>query len=151
MSTTETILVPFDESPQAETALEYALELPDAKITILTVIDPFDINPETPGYQSPIGRAGMPGYSREWYEPVESRIKERFKQAQETADSRGVVLSNDIKFGDPARSIVRYADEHEITHIVMGSHGRSGLPRIVSGSVSEGVLRRSSVPVTVVR
>ena len=150
MSTTEKVLVPMDGSPQSEAALVHALTLPDVTITLLTVIDPFDTRPEETGYHSPVGRAGMPGYSEEWYEPTKARIRERFSQAQGKADARGLTLGTVIEFGDPARSIVSYSERNGIDHIVMGSHGRSGLARILRGSVSETVMRRSVSPVTVV-
>jgi nucleotide-binding universal stress UspA family protein len=53
--------------------------------------------------------------------------------------------------GKPARAIVEYADDHDIDQIVMGSHGRSGVTRILLGSVAESVVRDSTVPVTVAR
>jgi len=53
--------------------------------------------------------------------------------------------------GRPTKVIVEYADDHDIDQIVMGSHGRSGMSRILLGSVAEIVVRRASVPVTVVR
>ncbi len=56
-----------------------------------------------------------------------------------------------IEVGRPTKVIVEYADEHDINQIVMGSHGRSGMSRILLGSVAEIVVRRASVPVTVVR
>jgi nucleotide-binding universal stress UspA family protein len=56
-----------------------------------------------------------------------------------------------VVVGRPAREIVDYADENDIDHVVMGSHGRSGVSRIVLGSVAENVVRKSSVPVTVAR
>jgi nucleotide-binding universal stress UspA family protein len=46
---------------------------------------------------------------------------------------------------------VDYAAEHDIDHIVVGSHGRTGASRILLGSVAETVARRSPVPVTIVR
>ena len=56
-----------------------------------------------------------------------------------------------LEVGRPTRTIVEYADEHDIDQIVMGSHGRSGMSRILLGSVAEIVVRRATVPVTVVR
>lgn len=151
MFTSENVLVPIDGSPQAEAALAYALGLPAANITLLTIIDPFDISPKKTGYQSPIGRAGMPGYTEEWYEPAKAKARGRFAEAQESADAHGISLSAAIEFGDPARSIIQYADKHGIDHIVMGNHGRTGLSRVLFGSVSETVVRRSAVPVTIIR
>ena len=44
-----------------------------------------------------------------------------------------------------------YAEENDIDHIVVGSHGRGGVSRMLLGSVAETVARRSSVPVTIIR
>jgi len=46
---------------------------------------------------------------------------------------------------------VEYAEESDVDHIVIGSHGRSGVSRILLGSVAESVVRRADMPVTVVR
>ena len=46
--------------------------------------------------------------------------------------------------------IVRYVDDHDIDQVVMGSRGRDGLDRLLLGSNAETVVRRVSVPVTVV-
>ncbi len=52
--------------------------------------------------------------------------------------------------GDPVEEIIRFAEEHKGTLIVMGTHGRKGLDRVVFGSVAENVLRKSPVPVLTV-
>ncbi len=57
----------------------------------------------------------------------------------------------DLVAGHPAKAILRYADEHAVDGIVIGSHGREGPARVLLGSVAETVVRRSAVPVTVVR
>lgn len=147
----ERILVPIDGSPQAERALEYALCFPDAEITLFTVINPLDVNPLRPGYQSPIGRTGLPAYSPEWYDELKAEARDLHEQKRKEAANRDVTLSSEIRLGAPARWIVRYAEEQAIDHIVIGSHSRSGASRILLGSVSERVVRRSSAMVTVVR
>lgn len=54
--------------------------------------------------------------------------------------------------GKPSREIVEYAEEHDdVERILLGSHGREGVSRILLGSVAENVVRRSPVTVTVVR
>ena len=52
--------------------------------------------------------------------------------------------------GKPSDEIVRYAKEHEIDVVVMGTHGRQGVARAVLGSVAERVVRRASCPVLTV-
>ncbi|GKZ12991.1 universal stress protein [Haladaptatus sp. T7] len=136
------ILVPLDGSEQATEALSYTFsEFPDADITVINVIDPIDV-----GYTSTVG---MPGYSEEWYEESKENANALFEEARELADEHGVTLTTKTEVGQPAQTIVDYAEEFD--QIIMGSHGRSGVSRILLGSVAETVVRRSSVPVTVVR
>jgi nucleotide-binding universal stress UspA family protein len=138
------VLVPADGSEQSKKALEHALaEFPDAEITVLNVIDPIDV-----GYSSTVG---MPGYSEEWYEESKENAEQLFDDAQETADEYGVTLVTETELGRPSQVIVKYADENDVDQIIMGSHGRSGVSRILLGSVAETVVRRSPIPVTVVR
>lgn len=49
--------------------------------------------------------------------------------------------------GDPSSAIVRLAEEENADMIVMGTHGRTGLRRLLMGSVAEAVVRRASCPV----
>ena len=138
------ILVPIDGSEQSKEALEHVLtEFPGGDITVINVIDPIDV-----GYTSTVG---MPGYSEEWYEESKESAEALFETAQETADEYGVTLSTTTELGRPSQTIVEYAEENDFDQIVMGSHGRSGVSRILLGSVAETVVRRSPMPVTVVR
>ena len=140
---TKRLLVPLDESPQAETAVEYALtEFPDAEITLLHVIDPVDGGHAV--------RTGVPVAGEEWYETAREDAEELFERARALAEEHGATAETATDVGRPARTIVEFADG-EFDGIVMGSHGRSGVSRILLGSVAETVVRRSSVPVTVVR
>jgi universal stress protein A len=56
-----------------------------------------------------------------------------------------------IRFGDPAHEIVAHADETSCSLIVIGTHGRRRLSRLMLGSVAETVVRSSHVPVLTVR
>ena len=49
--------------------------------------------------------------------------------------------------GDPAGAIPRLAEEEHVDMIVMGTHGRSGLSRLLMGSVAEAIVRRAPCPV----
>ena len=53
--------------------------------------------------------------------------------------------------GDPAREIVRFADQEHADLIVVGSHGRRGLKRMLMGSVAEDVVRHAHCPVYTVK
>ncbi|GGN07268.1 universal stress protein UspA [Halarchaeum nitratireducens] len=138
------ILVPIDGSEQSDAALEYALdEFQSDDITVINIIDPIEA-----GYTA---QATVPGYSEEWYEQSEEEAQALFEDARDAADEYGVTLDTVTEVGRPSRTIVDYAEENDYDHIVMGSHGRSGVTRVLLGSVAESVVRRSNVPVTIVR
>ena len=133
---TETILVPVDGSESAWIALEYAGEQhDDGSIVVLHVVDPSEGDYVEPTDDS---------------RPTE-RSTELLETARERAATKGVDVETDTTTGSPAGAILEYAADNEIDHIVMGSRGRSGLSRLLLGSVAETVVRRSSVPVTVAR
>lgn len=138
------VLVPLDGSPQAWAAYEYALdEHPDASVTLLSVINPMDA-----GYSA---ETALPSAAEEWYESAKDAAEKRFDEAAQLAADRGVPIETVLEVGRPSATIVEYAAEHDLDVIVMGSHGRKGVSRILLGSVAEAVVRRSPVPVTVVR
>jgi nucleotide-binding universal stress UspA family protein len=138
------VLIPMDSSEQAWEACEFAMdEFGDAELVLLHVIDPAEA-----GYSA---QASIPSFSEEWFEQAKSRAESLFENVREEATPRGVTVESEVVVGRPAREIVDYADENDIDHVVMGSHGRSGVSRIVLGSVAENVVRKSSVPVTVAR
>ena len=75
------------------------------------------------------------------------REVEEFVQA---VAARGGVWSVHVREGEPMHEIVDLARTSGADLIVMGTHGRSGLKRLVLGSVAEGVLRRTPCPVLTV-
>ncbi len=74
-----------------------------------------------------------------------------FDDACELASKYDVALDIETEIGEPTREIVDYAEENEIDHIVIGSHGRTGETRLLLGSVADMVVHRSPVSVTVIR
>lgn len=134
------ILVPVDGSPQSEDALEFAAgEWPDATLELLHVIDPVEA-----GYSA--GR--VPSTGEEWYEDAKERAENYFEEAQQLVDND---LDTRTEVGRPAATIVDMAEEDDVDLVVIGSHGRQGISRILLGSVAEHVVRESPVPVTIVR
>ncbi len=68
----------------------------------------------------------------------------------ERCEAAGVPVETAIRVGVPARAIREYAEEVGADLLVVGTHGRTGLDRLLLGSVSERVVRTSPVPVLVV-
>lgn len=137
------VLIPLDESEQSEQALVHAIETAsDARVTLLTVINPSTgFSPGT----------GAPGAGEVWYESQKERATERLAEASEAVEARGMAVETVVETGRPQAVIVNYAEMHDIDQIIMGSHGRRGVSRLLLGSVAEKVVRCSPVPVTVVR
>jgi nucleotide-binding universal stress UspA family protein len=144
-----TILVALDGSDAAWKALEHALaEFGGETIAVLHVVDP------TAGTHTSFEDEYEFGRDYAYDDAVE-RGEERLAQARERARQADAlsetVIETALEAGRPARTIVEYAEEHDVDHVVVGSRGRSGISRVLLGSVAESVVRRSPVPVTVVR
>lgn len=137
------ILVPYDGSPQAAEALELVFDkFPDASVIALYVIE------------IPDGRwAQLVG--PELQIPVTDQTREHadeiLEDATELAAERGRSLETKVVTGEPDHRIVAQAEEESVDLIVMGSHGREAISRVLLGSVAEKVVRRSPVSVLVVR
>lgn len=139
------ILVPYDGSEQADAALEYAVtQHPDDDLVLLHVLDFVEA-----GYRA-APEAALAGYWEEWYEQAESSAEDLLQSAAATIETDADV-ETEVIVGPPANAIVEYIESEDIDAVVIGSHGRDGFSRILLGSVAETVVRRSPVPVTVVR
>lgn len=138
------VVVGYDGTPQSEVALEHVCEHHgDTRVTLLYVI-----NPVAAGYSAEVS---LPTTASEWYETERERADELLSAARETAAGYGVDAETAVEVGRPGTAIVDYVESVEADHVVLGSHGRTGVSRVLLGSVAEAVMRRSPVPVTVVR
>lgn len=138
------LLIAIDDSDPARKALDHVFEnYPDEEITVLHVISP----PEATTY----GEARMYVGWESLMEERRERANELFEEAAETAGEHGATITTDTMVGRPARAIIEYVEDHDVDHVFVGSHGRSGISRVLLGSVAETVVRRSPCPVTVVR
>jgi nucleotide-binding universal stress UspA family protein len=170
------ILVPVDSSKRAREGLDYALEqFPDAAVTVLHVRStgsgdiaavgpgpsPFDTGgddsgtddtgePRPEGDLASAGPADASAASTESADPGDAGRKLLDRVADYAAD-RGVEVETELMRGRPDRAIVKRAEDGEFDLVVLGSHGRDGVARVLLGSVAEKVVRRSPVPVLVVR
>lgn len=136
------VLVPMDRSPLARRALEFALKVhPEAKITVLHVVDYVE---ESYGAQMLTGPDELRARAT-------TKAEQLFDEVREHAVDHQGELTTVTKFGKPQRVITDYAADHDVDLIVIGSHGRSLVSRVLLGDVVQTVVQRASVPVTVVR
>lgn len=136
---THTVLVPIDSSAQSWDALDFAIE--HFKGSTITVIHVIRWVPEY--YDSPHREHVM--------EDAEDLIGEAQERAKQARFDTTTNFESEIETGPPAKMIVKYSETHDVDHVVMGSRGRTGIKRILLGSVAENVVRRSPAPVTIVR
>ncbi|MFC6873220.1 universal stress protein [Halobellus marinus] len=142
MDAVDEVLVAYDGTPLSEKALAHALEVySDASITVLHVIDYIE---ESYSAKALVGDETLRKRAQE-------RSAELLAEAEAKADEHDQVVKTASEIGKAADEILEYADTHGIDVIVIGSHGRSGVARMLMGSVAETVMKRASVPVTVVR
>jgi nucleotide-binding universal stress UspA family protein len=136
------VLIPVDESAHSQQACELAGELfPDGEMVLLHVI-----NPAEAGFSSD---ATMSTFPEGWYEQQQDQAGSVLDDAAERLEATDVEQITTV--GQPTQSIIDAIEEQHIDHVVMGSHGRQGVSRLLLGSVAENVVRRSPVPVTIAR
>ncbi len=137
------ILVPTDGSEGSMIALDHALELAqahDATIRGLYVVNEGALA----GAAVEVPWDGLYAHLRNEGETALQSLRERAEEAD-------VSVETELREGRPSRMIVTDATETGCDLIVMGTHGRSGLDRLLLGSVAEGVIRSAPVPVMTVR
>ena len=152
------ILVPLDGSKLAEVVLPYVQELArrfDSEVTLIQVIAPLSklVAETMPAALEPTGAGAAVGLeaasealkaeredARTYLEGVVGRLK-----------AEKIKVQAEIVEGTAGDTIVEYAHGHAMDLIAMSTHGRSGLRRLVFGSVADQVLRRAGTPVLLIR
>ena len=141
------VLLPTDFSGCANYALPYAASI--ARASGATIICVHVVEPIVPA----VGYTGLaePMPIADISEQLEDSAERELPQLAECEEFNGLDVEEVIVHGDAAAEIVRVAAEHEVDLIVVSSHGRTGLGRILFGSTAEAVVRHASCPVLVVK
>ncbi|MBI1802487.1 MAG: universal stress protein [Chloroflexi bacterium] len=95
--------------------------------------------------------AAHPVYASQEWESLLVRLQDELGMEAEALAQAGYTVSTATKFGDPAREIVEFAQNNNIALIAMTTHGRSGLSRLISGSVAQQIVREAYAPVLLMR
>jgi len=138
------VLVAMDDSPLSREALAFALDtFPDAEVTVVHVAYPeIDMLPADMNEVYKVPPDKLDGVGDEPAQTV-------FEAVRDVAAGRD--LSVTFLMGETDRRIVEYTEEGGFDHVVLGTHGRKGLSRLLIGSVAEEVVRQTDVPTTLVR
>ena len=137
-------LVPTDFSPYADQALTEAIELAYALNAQLTLLHVMQIMPLTVGDVPP-------EYFNNYLEDIEAEAQRQMQASLNRVCQSGLQVDSVITQGIPFQSIVDTAGEMKADLIIMGTHGRTGLPHALIGSVAEKVVRLAPCPVLVAR
>ena len=135
------ILVALDTSAVAARGIEHAAGLADAldaPLLLFCALDP------------PVKR-GLAEFSEKEGVTLDDAAGEYLRRVARELEAQGHAVSyHEEESDDAASAIVSYSRAHDIGMIVMTTHGRTGIGRQIMGSVTEEVLRGTTIPVYVV-
>ncbi len=121
------VLVPVDGSDNAMQAVNFTVALarenPNTQVTIISVISPF----------------------------TETRAGTALEKARNAFVNAGLTVQTALMEGEPADTIIKYAQEQHMDNIIMGHRGMGALKSMVLGSVSHKVLHNTNIPVTIIK
>ncbi|MDD1763412.1 MAG: universal stress protein [Methanobacteriaceae archaeon] len=129
----EKILVPTDGSEYAARAVEVALSLArelDSRVVALHVLDEKLIMP---------------------FEVLEEEGQNILGQVRKRGEEMGVPVDEIILFGNPRHDMAKIATKSGADLVIIGTHGRTGVERLLMGSVAESALKTVQVPVMLVK
>ncbi|MDQ2054138.1 universal stress protein [Halobellus sp. H-GB7] len=136
----DTILVPTDGSDGMARVAEHAIHLArlsEATLHVLHVVD--------------TSAVPLDAHSQSVQEGIEEAGRTSVAEIHDRATDVGIYAITAVQYGTPHQEILAYADENDVDLVVLGTHGRTGLPHVLLGSVAERVVQHSEVPVLTVR
>ena len=138
------ILVPLDGSALSEGAIETAERIARAfghEMVLFRVIDtPLDVSPEAEPVEERRAASARIEETTAYLDGIASRI-----------EGKGIKTRNEIGVGYPHSAILEAADKEDVEFIVMSTHGRTGLARVLLGSVAEKVVHATGRTVVLVK
>jgi nucleotide-binding universal stress UspA family protein len=151
----ETIVVPLDGSELAEGALTQAVGLAKGLNSTLVLVQAIDSLAQRmsrpPALIEAPAMAANVEILQEALDAEKAAADEYLGQRRDALMKDGVKAEAYVGEGHPTDVILKLAEEKNAGLIVMSTHGRGGLGRLVFGSVADAVLKNSSVPVVLVR
>ena len=147
------ILIGIDDSKFAEYAASYGFDIAhtfNAHVGLVHIVEPV-VTPETGSSDSILG---MPVNTIDYNElnliNIQKEQSENIIDRTITKYGTGLQVTHFNEYGSTADGILNCSKEFEADMIVIGTHARSGIDRLLMGSVAETVIRNAKVPVLVV-
>lgn len=136
------IVIATDGSENTRRAVSHGIEI--AKLSGATVYALYVVNTSSIISDSwTIGKESI-------YQIIRSEGEKAVSEVKKIGDKSGVKVKEVVLDGYPGSEIIDFAENNDIDLIVMGTLGKTGLDRLLIGSVAEKVVRGSKVPVMVV-
>lgn len=142
MITIKSILCPVDFSDSSRNAFRYACEFArsmGSQIHVLNVVEPRPMAADMALNYIPLE------------EDLEKAAREDLDALVRDAVASGLDIRTDVVVGTPAEVILQYMEDFDVSLLIIGSHGRTGLSRLLMGSVTESVVRKAGIPVLMVK
>ncbi len=140
------ILVPLDGSSRAEQVLPVAARLARVSGGTITLMAVVRMAPEAAAYHMTGPFLPQTVFRQDLME-----ARSYLDRVSRRNDLGGIALEKQVGLGDPAATILSYAEEQPIDLIVISSHGYTGIKRWILGSVAEKIARHAPVPVLILR
>ena len=143
------ILCPTDFSEPSYKALKAANDLAkefSSELILIHVLSPMQVFPTSPGFAP--GQPAASGYIPEQIlGEAQNQAGESLDKTLEEQVSKEIISKTILLQGNPAEEITKYAEEENVSVIIIGTHGYTGWRHLLLGSVTEKIVRSSSIPV----
>jgi nucleotide-binding universal stress UspA family protein len=138
------ILVPLDGSELSESVLDHVIAIATGcqvpKVVLVRVREPLDDN---------VRKTLDPEIAVELDQAYHDEAASYLESVAKTLKQKDISLKYRVLEGDPAKEIIEYSKDNNVDLIIMSTHGRSGVSRVVFGSVADKVIRQAEIPVLI--
>jgi len=136
------ILVPLDGSELSESVLNHVMTIAKScqvpEVVLLRVREPLD---------DMVRVALDPEIAKELDQAYHDEFANYLKGIAKKLEKKGIAVKTEVLAGNPAKEILKYSRNNNVDLIIMSTHGRSGVSRIVFGSVANKIIRQTEVPI----
>lgn len=145
------ILIGIDNSTFSEHAAKYGFDMArtfNAKVGLVHIVEP-TFMPPSAGLD-PLSRPMQDAIGDAEIMQIQNDMSENLLEKTEKKFGKGLQVTHFNEFGDTADGIIDCSKDFGADLIVLGTHSRSGIDRLLMGSIAEHVVRHSEIPVLVV-
>lgn len=141
------VLIGVDDSPCSQAALDYVRKTPWPEGTTVVIVSSVAL-PRSAALATAAPAGFEPG---PWLDALTKAHEEVLSRDGKLLESAGLEVESHLLQGDPGERLIEEARQRDIDLIVVGSHGRTGLGKLVMGSVASHVVTHAPCSVLVVR